>query len=465
MDLVLGRISGQTFGNYVSDAWKELDRPDIFVVPIPQNHFTVIASPELCMEFLQAERKYPRGSAADLWPFLDFYGIHSRSAGKAMPFMLAQGEEWRQVRQAFQGEIFRSSSTDAYVPLMQEVCTDAFKQVRAGTSPFLVKAGVLNYSSLASNLAFEMLAYILLGNRLGLIDGTADPVAKGFVEKAQVAWKDFIGLSSLPEGLAKCTTMYKKFILNMQSMEKLASTLIAQASSESVFGRLRTGGQVSEEALISNLVTLLQAGVDTTASTMQFQAYYFATSHGALQKARAEFSEYPSLTAKQLPYWKAFTREVHRMSPTANGILRKNPDADKVITFRNKHIVLEKGSTIFFRNNLLAMEPDFLNGNVDDFVPERWLNEEAPSGSVIHESEHTQVKKPTNVLSHALIATPFGVGARVCAGQQLAERELVIVARHLLKFNQVKLADPAYKLAYNVGLVPVPRDPIVLQLG
>merc|ERR1712190_188262 len=116
---------------------------------------------------------------------------------------------------------------------------------------------------------------------------------------------------------------------------------------------------------------------------MQFQAYRIATDPRVQASLRTEFQGRTSVSVKHLPYWKAFSREVHRVCPTGSGFVRRNPHGDKVVQFGGESICFAKGTMMMYSNYNTGQEEDLLHGDITRFIPERWLEKDAQAGAVV----------------------------------------------------------------------------------
>ncbi|KAM4052608.1 cytochrome P450 2U1 [Anomaloglossus baeobatrachus] len=190
---------------------------------------------------------------------------------------------------------------------------------------------------------------------------------------------------------------------------------------------------------------LFIAGTDTTTNTLLWSLLYMCLHPNVQEKVQAEIDSVigrerpPSLTDKiQMPFTEATIMEVQRMTVVVP--LSVPHMASESTVFQGYSI--PKGSVVLA--NLWAVHRDpkvWENPNV--FNPSRFLD------------EHGQILK-----KEAFI--PFGIGRRVCMGEQLAKMELFLMFVNLLQSFRFSFANetfqPMLEGRFGLTLAPYPFD-------
>lgn len=184
--------------------------------------------------------------------------------------------------------------------------------------------------------------------------------------------------------------------------ENLLQALIAATDEE----------RLSENELISNVLTMLLAGEDTTAGTLAWTLYLLACNPGVQTALRRELD--PLMQGEQvirqfdalraMPYSEATLMEALRLKPVAP-LLSVSPVRDTVLA----GVALPAHSRVVVLNRMPGMDATrFPEPEV--FRPERWLERGGEAG----DSVETGTRR---------VVTPFGAGARFCPGRYLAMLE------------------------------------------
>ncbi|ETO00118.1 cytochrome P450, partial [Reticulomyxa filosa] len=207
-----------------------------------------------------------------------------------------------------------------------------------------------------------------------------------------------------------------------------------------------------EEASEHSL-NILQAGTDTTSSTMCFAMYYLAKYPDIQAKVREEMLSTSSDVAladsnehnfsygqsSEVQYTTAFLKEVLRLYPAAPFFSRRAIEDDSWNGYP-----LPKGSIVWINPYQLGRNKKVWGDNVLEFSPERFTSKRRGS------------EKP-----YAWV--PFGSGARQCIGFRLSMLEMKIVLSHLLKHFQITFEKenqvPEMKEVFEFFLTT--QDPVV----
>jgi cytochrome P450 len=242
------------------------------------------------------------------------------------------------------------------------------------------------------------------------------------------------------EVVAKDTDRNLQFAFKFRSLTKLVAALIArrrEASEEHVdfLAMLMSardkdsGAPMSERELIDELMTLVVAGHETTASGLNSTWYLIATHPQVEARLHAELDAAPEHAApdleqmEALPYTGCVINEALRLYPPGWVLSRRTIEADVLGGYD-----IPPGSNVLLPLYLLHRHPRFWK-DPDLFWPERFAPE--------HEAERPR-----------FAYMPFAAGPRHCIGETLAVYEMLV---HL------------YKVARRYRLTYVPTGPLELE--
>ncbi|XP_061108922.1 cytochrome P450 2U1-like [Conger conger] len=211
----------------------------------------------------------------------------------------------------------------------------------------------------------------------------------------------------------------------------------------------RQGKAISEQASFSEdylfyiISDLFVAGTDTTTNTILWTLLYMCIYPQVQEKVQAEIDSVvgldrpPSLEDKaSLPFTEATIMEVQRM--TAVVPLAVPHMASKTTVFRD--YTIPKG-TVILPNLWSALRDPALWEDPDTFNPFRFLTED---GQILRRE----------------CFIPFGIGRRVCMGEQLAKMELFLIISGLIQAFTFRLpedqAPPPMHGRFGLTLAPCP---------
>ncbi|XP_075056840.1 cytochrome P450 2U1 [Mixophyes fleayi] len=195
---------------------------------------------------------------------------------------------------------------------------------------------------------------------------------------------------------------------------------------------------------------LFIAGTDTTTNTMLWSLLYMCLHPDVQKKVQAEIDAIvghdrpPSLTDKsKMPFTEATIMEVQRMTVVVP--LSVPHMASENTVFQG--YTIPKGSVVLA--NLWAVHRDpKIWEKPNDFNPSRFLD------------DHGQILKKESFI-------PFGIGRRVCMGEQLAKMELFLLFVSLLQSFSFSFADDTFKPIlegrFGLTLAPYPFDIKIVQ--
>ncbi|KAF6167345.1 hypothetical protein GIB67_043206 [Kingdonia uniflora] len=185
------------------------------------------------------------------------------------------------------------------------------------------------------------------------------------------------------------------------------------------------GLPLSEEDIVDNLMTLLLASHDTTASLLSLFVHYIGRDSHVYNKvleeqkevarARANSTDVGKLTwseIQSMKYTWRVAQEIMRLTPPVGGTTRRTT---KDISFGGFNI--PKGWHLLWMAFSTHMDAEIFE-DPEKFDPSRF--EKSPS---------KPVPPPYTYL-------PFGAGSRICPGSELARVETLLIIHHLIIYYQ-----------------------------
>jgi cytochrome P450 len=405
-----------------------------------------IFDPDIYMQILRQEWSLPFGAAPGTWPLVKYYQNRSPDC---MPMMLLQGEAWKAPRQTLQTHMFSPKAADSYQPGISSVVDDAAEYLRKNPYP-------RDLNEFLCNASFEMLAQVLLERRMGLLDDSSGQLERQFVSSAVDAFHALGELLMMPpltnNTLLRCIPTWNKLESNMDKVWDIGMQWLEETEESlpeaALVTKLSNQGKMDRQERLVNLVTILQAGVDTTSNSLAWALYELAKRPAEQERLRQELRHvlppgegFKRELLSELPYLKAFLREVQRVSPTAAGTMRRLP-----FDVEAGDYVVEKGSILFWEAAPYNFDPELLGGDPDEFRPERWLAaDRVPKDAdprVPVRVDGFDVMAPAPILSHPLVATPFSVGPRMCVGARVAQNEMHTFVSRICRDFKLTLDPP-----------------------
>ncbi|OUL34671.1 cytochrome P450 [Nostoc sp. 106C] len=182
--------------------------------------------------------------------------------------------------------------------------------------------------------------------------------------------------------------------------------------------RDENGQAMSDEELRDELLTILFAGHETTATTLAWAFYQIHQHPDILEKLQHELDslgDSPNpMEFAQLPYLTAVTQETLRMYPVIPGLfprITKSPMKIGGYEFDTETTLMPSIYLVHYREDLYP--------NAEQFKPERFLGQHYSASEYL----------------------PFGGGSRRCLGFALAQLEMKLVLATVLSKYQLSLAE------------------------
>jgi cytochrome P450 len=184
-----------------------------------------------------------------------------------------------------------------------------------------------------------------------------------------------------------------------------------------------SGQPMSDEEIRDELLTLLVAGHETTATSLAWAVERLARHPEKLERLRAEVAE------GREEYLTATIQETLRLRPVISIVLRKLTEPVEIGGYE-----LPAGVSVAPCVYLVHRNPEIYPEPMR-FLPERFL--ENPPGT------YTWI--------------PFGGGVRRCLGASFAQFEMAVVLRELVRRHQIRPAKPKPERVFRRAITETPR--------
>jgi enediyne biosynthesis protein E7 len=374
-------------------------------VPARRSYTYVIHHPADVKRVLVANhRNYTKGMGLDRVKILLGKGI-----------MTSEGELWRRQRYMMQPLFHRRVVTE-----FASVIAQVNERFLARWEPLAAHGSVVNLTDEMSELTLEIVLRAIFGRDLDRLS-------------EQLGGNPF-------EVVTKEQSRDLQFAYKFRSLTKLVAQLIARRrdSGEEHFDYVamlmaardkESGAPMGERELIDEIMTLIVAGHETTASGLNWTWYLLSQNPAAEERLQRELDTAPQLAAPSLAQVEAlsYTRQVIdealRLYPPGWLLSRRTIEADELGGYP-----VPPGTNVLLPLYLLHRHPRFWH-DPEAFLPERFAPE--------HEAERPR-----------FAYMPFAAGPRHCIGETLALYEMLV---HL------------YMTARRYRLVYVPDKPLELE--
>jgi len=374
-------------------------------VPTRKSYTYVIHNPDDVKRVLVGNhRNYTKGIGLDRVKILLGKGI-----------MTSEGELWKRQRYMMQPLFHRRVITH-----FAELIAAANDRRLASWDALAARGAPVNLTDEMSDLTLEIVLRSIFGRDLDRLAG---------------------GLGGNPfEVVTREQSRDLQFAYKFRSLTKLVAQLIARrrANPEEHFDYVamlmaardkESGAPMGERELIDEVMTLIVAGHETTASGLNW-TWYLLSQHPDVQaRLHAELDAAPEMAAPSLAQMEAlaFTSQVVnealRLYPPGWLLSRRTVAADVLGGF-----AVPPGTNVLLPLYLLHRHPRYWK-DPDRFAPERF--------DAAHEAERPR-----------FAYMPFAAGPRHCIGETFALYEMLV---HL------------YKVARRYRLVYVPDKPLELE--
>jgi cytochrome P450 len=211
---------------------------------------------------------------------------------------------------------------------------------------------------------------------------------------------------------------------NLTERDDVLSMLVA--------ARHEDGSPMSDAEIRDELLTLLVAGHETTATALSWAVERLVRHPEKLERLRAE-----ALAGQEETYLTATIQETLRLRPVIVLVIRKLTEPVELGGYE-----LPAGASVTPSIHLIHRNPE-IYPEPERFRPERFL--ETPPGT------YTWI--------------PFGGGVRRCLGAAFAQFEMAVVLRELVKRHRIQPASPKPERPFRRAITETPRHDAEVVLG
>ncbi|KAK4877717.1 hypothetical protein RN001_010223 [Aquatica leii] len=180
-----------------------------------------------------------------------------------------------------------------------------------------------------------------------------------------------------------------------------------------------------EDVIMLSLEVFL-GGIDAVATTLALTLHYLSHNHLVQEIASIE-----AIGADDAcPFLRACVKETLRMSPTAG--------ANSRFLIKDTEIggyLIPQGTLVSAFTSITSQSGTYFS-NPLIYNPERWL------------------RKSDETVHHPFASLPFGYGPRMCPGKRIAEQEIVILLRKILKsYKLMPIGNPQIGMVYRMNRI------------
>lgn len=212
---------------------------------------------------------------------------------------------------------------------------------------------------------------------------------------------------------------------------------------------------LSDDDVAANVLTLLLAGEDTTATTIAWTLYYLAPDRALQAELQAHADAALGAAAvcptfddvKRLDYFEALTTEATRLKPVA-AFQPVEPLQDVVLD----GVAIPARTPVFFLHRPAMLDEAHFS-DPHTYRPSRWIEARGA-----HQGAAQAAHEPRAYMQ-------FGAGSRVCPGRYLAGLEMRLVLSMLMRHFDIELAVDRSRIKEVLDFAMTPSEmPVRLKL-
>lgn len=342
------------------------------------------------------------------------------------------GKEWHRLRSKVQGTLMGPKSVAAYLPQIDKTTLAYMDRIdllqeKTGQVPD-------NFLEDIYLWALECLGHIAMDRKLGALEPGLRPdsvpmqmvrqltdvlTAMNDLEMGPKTWKLY-----KTESYIKMETAHNAFLEIADKTIREASRSLAEAKNDpnrtlSMMETMLNTPGLSKSDVVTVILDMFFAGMDTTSHSLAFMLYHLATNPHAQKKLQEEvdtvLGDAPDLLPKHfndMTYLSYVVKESLRIHPVAIGTGR-DLQRDAVMSGYK----VPAGTLALGANMLISHDEKYFQ-RPKEFLPERW-GRDRPYGPI-----------------HPFATLPFSYGTRMCIGKRIAEQEIyTFLVRTMQKYS------------------------------
>ncbi|KAL4921377.1 cytochrome P450 [Aspergillus aurantiobrunneus] len=242
--------------------------------------------------------------------------------------------------------------------------------------------------------------------------------------------------------------------------EKMDEFRSAEGKGEDLVSRMMRLGAWEAEGFVEQLLTIIAAGHETSASAFTWACYLLAQNKPAQERLRAELREVIPLlvtqnpssetlanTLESLPYLNAVCNEVLRFIPPVPLIRRVSTISTTILGHP-----IPPGTQVLLCPYAINRSPELWGPTAGEFRPERWISPETGKAN----NDGGMVSNYANLT--------FSHGPRSCIGHNFARAEMRTLLAVFVSSLRFEMERPLEEVV-PVGIVSVrPRDGLRLRI-
>lgn len=387
-----------------------------------------VSDPDLIRSIFRQEGRHPIHILPEPWI------VYNKKYGRTRGLFFMDGEEWLYYRRLM-NKLLLKNDINVIEKCCAIVAQDLVKQWQIKNNSITLEYDLYVWS-------VKTLLSLLIGpeNYLKALHIYEDLLFR-YANTVKLIFETTSKLLLLPAELAckfqiKSWRNFEKCVNESLSLSnELVERLLSDFPNSGLLKSLQEEG-INGSVLIRIVSDLILAAGDTTAYTMEWTLYLLAK-HQNEQSLLRERIDKVNNTGQ---YLKNFIRETLRLYPVAPFLTRIFPNEINIGNYK-----VPSGSLVLVSLYTSGRDSKFFD-RPNDFVPDRWLRE-----------------SNNNLKSMQLASVPFAIGARSCIGKKIAETQLQITLKEIVKNFNVELLNED-EIDIVLKLITVPSRPIRIKL-
>lgn len=405
----LGKFDPAQFHRFVEKNADELG--PIHKIKLLNRNLVVLSDPNT-VQHVAKHRPDRFRRVSSLQSVIEELGMHS--------VFSAEGASWKKQRQLM-NQAFTPRQIEIFLPLLQKLTARLCAQISGQQNAIDLQALFQRYTmDTTANLAFgyDICALEQTNSELQKHLNVLFPMINDRTKSPLPYWRWF--------KMAKDKELDRALIFVRDRVAEFIQTaraaLVQDPTPKNILQAMivakdATGNTFSEQELFGNAITLLLAGEDTTANTLAWSIHHLLDrpdlQEALYQEIQTHYPEQDGMSVKLLERFNlcsAVIQEALRLKPVAPFLFLESYQDESLHGY-----LVPKGTTLVALLSH-ASNNEHLFEQASVFEPQRWLDFNA------------QQRK--QCATHLM---PFGAGARLCPGRQLALVELKLALIEMLR--------------------------------